>query len=268
MNNNSEDFFEKTTKFNTGIKLYMFQTGSIRTKLKFIKMNQGEEPYEIPVPWFLIKHPEGDVIIDGGMPIEAALDKHKHWGHVVEAYDPVMKASEWCKEVVKSVNTNPEDVKYVIQTHLHLDHSGAIGHFPNATHITQRVEYDYAFNPDWFSQPAYVRADFDKPNIRWKFLQGRKTDFYDVFGDGVIKIIFTPGHTPGHQSVLVNLPKTGHMLFTGDACYTGDHWCDKCLPGLVASASDAADSVKKLRKVAKDHNAKVVWGHDPVTWLG
>ena len=52
----------------------------------------------------------------------------------------------------------------------------------------------------------------------------KKTDFYDVFGDGVIKIIFTPGHTPGHQSVLVNLPKTGHMLFTGDACYTGDHW--------------------------------------------
>ena len=55
--------------------------------------------------------------------------------------------------------------------------------------------------------------------------------------------IFTPGHTPGHQSVLVNLPKTGHMLFTGDACYTGDHWCDKCLPGLVTSSSDAAESV-------------------------
>ena len=97
---------------------------------------------------------------------------------------------------------------------------------------------------------------------------GRKTDFYDVYGDGVIKLIFTPGHTPGHQSVLVNLPKTGYMLFTGDACYTGDHWCDKCLLGLVASSSDAADSVKKLRQVAKEYNAKVVWGHDPVTWLG
>jgi len=231
-------------------------------------MNQGEEPYEIPVPWFLIKHPEGDVIIDGGMPIEAALDKHKHWGSVVEAYDPVMKTSEWCRDMVKTVNTKPEDIKYVIQTHLHLDHSGAIGHFPNATHITQRLEYDYAFNPDWFSGPAYIRADFDKPNIRWKFLQGKKTDFYDVYGDGVIKIIFTPGHTPGHQSVLVKLPKTGHMLFTGDACYTGDHWCDKCLPGLVASSTDAAESVKKLRKVAKEHDAKVVWGHDPVSWPG
>jgi len=95
----------------------------------------------------------------------------------------------------------------------------------------------------------------------------KKTDYYDVYGDGVIKVIFTPGHTPGHQSVLVNLPKTGHMLLTGDACYTGDHWCDRCLPGLVASASDAADSVAKLRKIAKETNAKVVWGHDPVTWL-
>ena len=78
MENNKEDIFENTTKFNSGIKLYMFQTGSIKTKLKFIKMNYSEEPYEIPVPWFLIKHPKGDVIIDGGMPIEAALDKHKH----------------------------------------------------------------------------------------------------------------------------------------------------------------------------------------------
>jgi glyoxylase-like metal-dependent hydrolase (beta-lactamase superfamily II) len=57
------------------------------------------------------------------------------------------------------------------------------------------------------------------------------------------------------------------MLFTGDACYTGDHWCDKCLPGLVSSSSDAAESVKKLRRVAKEHDAKVVWGHDPVAWL-
>jgi glyoxylase-like metal-dependent hydrolase (beta-lactamase superfamily II) len=174
MEQKNKDIFEHTTKFNTGIRLYMFQTGSIKTKVKFIKMNQGEEPYEIPVPWFLIKHPQGDVIIDGGMPIEAALDKHKHWGSVADVYDPVMKVSEWCRDQVKTVNTNPEDVRNVIQTHLHLDHSGAIGHFPNATHITQRIEYDYAFNPDWFSQPAYVREDFDKPNIRWKFLQGKK----------------------------------------------------------------------------------------------
>ena len=65
MEQKDKDIFEHTTKFNTGIRLYMFQTGTIKTKIKFIKMNQGEEPYEIPVPWFLIKHPQGDVIIDG-----------------------------------------------------------------------------------------------------------------------------------------------------------------------------------------------------------
>ena len=74
MEQKDKDIFEQTTKFNTGIKLYMFQTGTIKTKIKFIKMNQGEEPFEIPVPWFLIKHPKGDIIIDGGMPIETAID--------------------------------------------------------------------------------------------------------------------------------------------------------------------------------------------------
>ena len=54
MKEKETDIFEQTKKFNTGIRLYMFQTGSIKTKLKFIKMNQTEEPYEIPVPWFLI----------------------------------------------------------------------------------------------------------------------------------------------------------------------------------------------------------------------
>ncbi len=68
MKEKEKDIFEQTTKFNTGIKLYMFQTGSIKTKLKHIKMNQGEEPYEIPVPWFLIKHPERRVIVTACCP--------------------------------------------------------------------------------------------------------------------------------------------------------------------------------------------------------
>ena len=141
------------------------------------------------------------------------------------------------------------------------------GRFPNAVHVVQRLEYDYAFNPDWFAAPAYIRKDFDKPNIHWKFLNDRKTDFFDLYGDGVIKIIFSPGHSPGHQSILLNLPHSGNILLTIDAAYTLDHWENKCLPGLVHSSSDAANSVKKLRKVAKENNAMVVTGHDPVGWL-
>ena len=71
------------------VQLYMFQTGTLRTKLKYIKMNQGDgADYEIPVPWFFIRHPKGNIVIDGGNAAEVAIDKRRHWGKVVDAYDP------------------------------------------------------------------------------------------------------------------------------------------------------------------------------------
>ena len=74
------------------------------------------------------------------------------------------------------------------------------------------------------------------------------------------------GHSPGHQSILVKLPKSGNILLTIDAAYTIDHWENKCLPGLVTSSTQAVESVKKLRKIAKETNALIVTGHDPSSW--
>lgn len=253
---------------SSGIELHMFQTGVLRTKTKYIKMNQGEEPFEIPVPWFLIKHPQGNVVIDGGNAVEVAIDKRAHWGSVLAAYDPIMSVSENCVDQLKMVDVAPHTVRYVLQSHLHLDHTGAIGRFPKAQYVVQRAEYDYAFKPHWFSAGAYIRADFDRPGLNWKFLGGSYTDHYDLFGDGTIRMIFTPGHSPGHQSFLITLPKTGPVLLTIDAAYTVDHWENKALPGLVVSSADAADSVAKLRKIAADTGAMVVTGHDPVSWAG
>lgn len=250
------------------IQLHMFQTGVLRTKVKYIKMNQGEESYDIPVPWFLIKHPKGNVVIDGGNAVEAAIDKRAHWGAVVDAYDPLMDPAENCVDQARSVGVEPEDVRYVLQSHLHLDHTGAIGRFPKATYVVQRIEHEYAYNPDWFSKGAYIRADFDRPGLDWKFLGGEYTDDFDLFGDGAIRAIFTPGHSPGHQSFLVTLPNTGKVLLTIDAAYTMDHWNNLALPGLVCSSVDAAHSVAKLRKIAEDTGAMVVTGHDPDSWKG
>lgn len=86
---------------------------------------------------------------------------------------------------------------------------------PLITHIVQRCEYEYAFTPDWFAAGGYIRKDFDRPGLKWQFLNGTSDDFYDVYGDGVLTTIFTPGH----QSFLVRLPNTEPMILTIDAAY-------------------------------------------------
>lgn len=249
------------------VELYMFQTGTLRTKLKYIKMNQGgDADFEIPVPWYFIRHPKGNIVIDGGNAAEVAIDARKHWGAVVDAYDPVMQRDENCVAQLASIGVQPQDVNYVLQSHLHLDHTGAIGRFPNAVHIVQRIEWKYAFAPDWFSAGAYIRADFDQPNLKWKYLNGEDTDDYDLFMDGTIRALFTPGHSPGHQSFLINMPRSGPILLAIDAAYTMDHWQEKALPGLVCSSVDAVRSVRKLRAIAEKTGALVVTGHDPDHW--
>jgi N-acyl homoserine lactone hydrolase len=121
-------------------------------------MNQGEQDYEIPVPWFLIKHPRGNVVIDGGNAVEAAIDPRGHWGSALDAYDLVMDRADNCVDQLRSVDVRPEDVRYVLQSHLHLDHTGAIGHFPRATHFVQRIEREYAIRIGFRKRPTSGRT--------------------------------------------------------------------------------------------------------------
>ena len=251
----------------TDIRLYMLQTGSLQCKVHNIKMNEGNgADYEIPVPFFLITHPKGHTIIDGGNAVEAATDPRGHWGAICDVYKPVMDVSEGCVAQLERLGIKPEDVKYVVQSHLHLDHTGAVGRFPNATHIVQRPEYEYAFTPDWFAAGGYIRKDFDRPGLKWQFLNGTQDDFYDIYGDGTLTTVFTPGHAPGHQSFLVRLPQSGPILLTVDAAYTTDHWEERSLPGFLASTVDTVRSVQKLRTLAEKTGALVVTGHDPQAW--
>lgn len=250
----------------TDIRLYMFQSGRIRQKEVNIKMGASQDEFYTPIPWYLITHPKGNVIIDGGIAVEAARDPKAHWGSVADTYWPELTEADGCVNKLTENGFKVEDVRYVLQSHLHLDHTGAAGNFPNATHIVQRLEYQYAYTADWFSAGGYIRKDFDKPGLKWHFLDGEATDGFDLYGDGVIKAIFTPGHSPGHQSFLITLPNSSPMLLTVDATYTMDHWNEKCLPGFMTSAIEVVRSVSKLRMIAAQTGATVVTGHDPDAW--
>ncbi|MDM1545300.1 N-acyl homoserine lactonase family protein [Ignatzschineria indica] len=248
------------------IKLYMLQTGTIKCKENNIKMNADPNPYEIPIPWFLITHPKGNVIIDGGTSVECATDPKAHWGGITDVYWPVMTEEEGCYNAVQALGIDPESIKFVLQSHLHLDHTGAIGRFPNATHVVQRKEYEYAYSADWFASGGYIKKDFDQPNLKWHFLSLENDDQFDLYGDGSIIMIPTPGHSPGHCSFLITLPNQGSILLAIDAAYTTEHWDDKVLPGFLTSAIESARSVAKLRFIAQQTEALVVTGHDPDTW--
>ena len=249
------------------IRLYMLQTGILRCKVHNVKMNQGlGEPFEIPVPWYLITHPKGNIVIDGGNAVESATDPRGYWGGISDVYWPVMTAEEGCLNQVRGLNFAPESIRFVLQSHLHLDHTGAIGRFPDATHVVQRAEYEYAYTPDWFAAGGYIRKDFDRPGLSWQYLSGEGSDYYDLYGDGSIVLVYSPGHSPGHQSFLITLPKTGPVLLTADAAYTTDHWEERALPGFLASAVDTVRSVRKLKALAAKTDAMVVLGHDPDSW--
>lgn len=249
------------------IKLYMLQSGHQRCQYHDIRMNQGKgDSYVIPVPWFLLTHPQGNTVIDGGLAVEGLNNPHGYWGNAVEHYKPIMDADQGCASQLTNLGISPESVRYVLLSHLHSDHTGAVGRFPAATHIVQRQEYDYAFSPDWFAAGAYCRKDFDREGLKWHFLKGLETDGFDLYGDGVLQAFFTPGHTPGHQSFIVSLPSGRAFTLAIDAAYTLDHFYDKALPGLMTSASEAARSVAKLRALTEMHNAEIIPGHDPDIW--
>ncbi|MDQ3842072.1 MAG: N-acyl homoserine lactonase family protein [Actinomycetota bacterium] len=248
------------------LRLYFFSCGSLKTTMENIKMNEGlGELYEVPVPFFLITHPRGNVLFDGGNALEVGQDAREHWGAVVDVYEPVMTEDDFVVNQLQAMDVDPASVRYVVQSHLHLDHSGAVGHFPNAQYVVQRRELEYAYTPHWFQAPAYIRSDFDR-DVDWLFLEGEHDDYYDLYGDGTMKMLYTPGHAPGHMSLVVNLEETGAMVLTADACYVMEHYNNEALPGLLHSASDCADSVQKIRRTVDALEATVVTGHDPNEW--
>ena len=250
------------------MKLYFFEAGILKSFKQYFTLGLGiGEPFDVPVPFLLIDHPKGIVMFDTGNALEIVSNKEEHWGDILAAYDPVMTEDQWCVNAIQKVGYKPADVKYVILSHLHLDHAGGVGHFPNAKYIVQRDELHYAYVPDSFMKGAYIRKDFDKP-VDWWILEGWRDDRLDLFGDGKIIIYFTPGHTPGHQSILVNLRNSGPMFFAADSCYTAENIDNDVLPGLAWNPSEVVKTVQRMKNLREFYGAQIVTGHDPEAWKG
>lgn len=248
------------------MRLFFFQAGILKSQKHFFTHGRDVgRPFDVPVPFILIDHPKGKVLFDTGNAFEVIHNQVEHWGEALQISEPVMGEDQWCVKAIQKVGVQPEDVKYVILSHLHLDHAGGVGHFPSAKYLVQRDELHFAYTPDYYMKSCYIRKDFDK-DVNWLILEGWRDDRLDVFNDGSLMIYFTPGHTPGHQSLLVNLPTSGPLFFAADACYTLENLDSGVLPGIMWNAGETVKSVQRMKNLRDLYGATIVTGHDPEAW--
>lgn len=247
------------------VKLFFFECGSLKSQKQYFTLNKDiGVSFEVPVPFFLITHPNrGNILFDTGNASAVSENSEKHWGDVIKAYYPVMKKEQYVVNQLAKIGLKPEDINYVILSHLHLDHAGGVGAFPNAVYVVQEKEYEWAFSPKNTQKDAYIMADIDKP-VKWQKLKGEER--LDFFGDGTLEIWFTPGHTPGHQSLMVNLANSGKFFLTADSCYTEENLNDNILPGLVWDEELSMEAINKMQELQKNPDITIVTGHDPIAW--
>jgi len=208
----------------------------------------------IPIPAYLIRTSEGNVLFDTGLSPRALPGLRRT--------DPLARFEEADLLVnrLRALGLEPADVAMVVISHLHCDHAGGAELFPDSELIVQKDEYAYAHYPASFFAGFYYRKNFDLPGYRWRLLDG------DTELAPGLTVLRSDGHTPGHQSLLVELPQSGPVILAGDACYWREHVERERVPGVVWNPTLALHSIKRLKTLARLTGARIFPGHDPEFW--
>jgi glyoxylase-like metal-dependent hydrolase (beta-lactamase superfamily II) len=223
----------------------------------------------MPVVMFIIDHPKGLVVFDTGNNVVISDGNCKsHWNSwICDALQPSQTREEVIDRQLEKVGYSVGDVKIVITSHSHLDHIGNIEMFPDAIHVIQKKELYQAWWPEKFQRGgAHVVADYDDAR---DFTYFELDGDYDLFGDGSVVIISTPGHTLGHQSVKVRLNDTGTVLLAQDAVWVKEN-LEGHPAGLNYSILDYTNSVNRIKMIRDIENAQIWMGHsiDQYTEMG
>ena len=214
----------------------------------------------IPINMWIIDHPKGLVLFDTGNNV-AISDGNcsSHWNTgFCDLLQPSQTRADVMDQQLEKLGYSVGDVKIVITSHSHLDHIGNIEMFPDAIHVIQKIELYQAWWPEKFQRGgAHVVADYDDArDFNYFELNGD----YDLFGDGSMVVISTPGHTLGHQSVKVRLAETGTVLLTQDAVWVKEN-LEGHPAGLNYSILDYTKSVNRIKMIRDIENAQLWLGH-------
>jgi len=217
----------------------------------------------IPVSMWVIDHPKGLVVFDTGNNV-AVSDGNctKHWvAGNCDFLKPSQKREDVIDAQLKKLGYSADQVKAVITSHAHLDHIGNIKMFPKAIHVIQKKELYQAWWPEKFQRDGgvFVVGDFDGPARDFNYLELEGD--YDLFGDGSVTILSTPGHTLGHQSVKVKLGGGKTIVMAQDAIWMQEN-LDGYPAGLNYSVKDYNNSINRLKTIRDFEGAQLYFGHD------
>jgi N-acyl homoserine lactone hydrolase len=209
-------------------------------------VNEGK-PILLGDNCYLIRHAKGMLLWDTGQPDSIA---GKPEGVPTAGGEIIARRTKTLAAQLAEIHVKPSDITYVAISHSHGDHIGNIEAFPRSTILMQQAEWDFAF------------ADPAKSPLSAKQKVRKLNGDLDVFGDGSVMILSTPGHTPGHESLLVNLRKTGPVLLSGDAAHFKDNWDNRRVPGGNFNKEQTVASMNRLAGLMTDLHAQLWINHD------
>lgn len=235
-----------------------------------IGTSQDDWP-ELPVQAFLLEHPgAGLVLVDTGFHAAVAVDARQGMGRLggLVFKDLRMESADAVPAQLRDRGFDPRNVGTVVLTHLHSDHASGIAQFPDATFVVSSVEWEAA--SDGGVTEGYVKRQFDHAfDYRLLDFESDAADSFatfgrslDLFGDGSVRIVFTPGHTAGHCSVVLRLADRDALL-TGDAAFTRQTIEETALPYPMGDEHRFRRSLREIQLYLEQHpDALVVPGHD------
>ena len=250
---NASIFAQPQDKRATHIKLYAINCGRIDVS-NFSKFSDtgdyDNKSIQLADPCFLIVHPKGVLLWDTGLP-DSLITKPE----TADIY--YLTKSVSLQDSLKKINLKPSDISYVSVSHSHFDHMSNLDQFPESTWILQKAELAYAQKN---SNPFIIDASKLKSwqTAKKMLISGD----YDVFGDDSVKILNTPGHTPGHQSLLLRLSQNGVIILSGDLFHQKTSYEPLRVPVFNTSRANTMASADRVRTLLKNTQGRLIVQHD------
>lgn len=232
------------------MKVYLLASGSLVIDHSHMFWNIGcGTPVRFPVYSILVDHPEGLILIDTGYDLE-------HVQRVLPFELPEQQPSETIPEQLKLIGYTPDDVKVLINSHLHFDHVGGNRFITKARTVLHKKELEEGYNPQPFEGLGYSDKQWDHPAANFETIEG------DIEFARGIHLFETPGHTIGHYSVLVERSGDRPMLFTIDATYTRENYDKELNSGFHIDPVAGLQSIRRLKQLQQQYDADLFFSHD------